>query len=71
MALSAFIERLKERSYLPVILNRVVPQWEHLPRMALRPFLKVTILVDVISLFFFSFTQKALVMASHHATSVI
>jgi hypothetical protein len=45
-----------------VILNKVVPQWEHLPWMALRPFLKVTILVEVISLFFFSFTQKALVM---------
>jgi len=46
-----------------VILNKVVPQLEHLPWRALRPFLKVTDLVLVISLFFFSFTQKARVIA--------
>lgn len=46
-----------------MILNRVVPHWEHLPWIALRPFLKVTVLVAVISLFLLSFTQKALVIA--------
>ena len=50
---------MKEGSYLPVILNKVVPQEEHLPRTALRPFLKVTVLAEVISLLFFSFMQKA------------
>jgi hypothetical protein len=40
----------------------VVPQEGHLPWIALRPFLKVTVLVEVISLFFLSFTQKARVM---------
>ena len=51
------------RIYLPVILNRVVPQEEHLPLMAWRPFLKVTVFGETISLFLFSFTQKAVVMA--------
>jgi len=47
-----------------VILNNVVPQWAHLPLMAWRPFLKVTVLGEVNSLVFFSFTQKAVVMSS-------
>jgi hypothetical protein len=51
-----------KEDYFPVIRNSVVPQEEHFPWMALRPFLKVTVLVEVISLFFFSFTQKACVM---------
>ena len=50
---------LEEGSYLPVILNRVVPQEEHLPWIALRPFLKVTVLAEVISLLFLSLMQKA------------
>ena len=45
-----------------MILNKVVPHLEHLPRMAWRPFLKVTCLGDTISRFFFSFTQKAVVI---------
>ncbi|GEM_PF-4581799 len=48
--------------YFPVILNRVVPHVAHLPLMAWRPFLKVTVFGEAISLVFFSFTQKALVM---------
>jgi len=48
--------------YFPVILNRVVPHEAHLPLMAWRPFLKVTVFGEAISLVFFSFTQKALVM---------
>ncbi len=43
--------------YFPVIRNRVVPQDEHLPLMAWRPFLKVTSFGESISLFFFSLTQ--------------
>ena len=49
----------EKEGYLPVILNRVVPQEAHLPLMAWRPFLKVTVFGEVISLDFFSFTQKA------------
>jgi hypothetical protein len=48
--------------YFPVILNRVVPHEAHLPLRAWRPFLKVTVFGEAISLVFFSFTQKALVM---------
>ena len=48
--------------YFPVILNRVVPHDAHVPLMAWRPFLKVTVFGEAISLVFFSFTQKALVM---------
>jgi hypothetical protein len=51
-----------------VILNKVVPQEGHLPWIALRPFLKVTVLVEVISLFFLSFTQKARVMIRNAAS---
>lgn len=43
--------------YFPVILNRVVPQEAHLPFMACRPFLKVTVFGEAISLLFFSLTQ--------------
>ena len=49
--------------YFPVILNRVVPHEAHLPLMAWRPFLKATVFGEAISLIFFSFTQKARVMA--------
>ncbi|MDG7015898.1 MAG: hypothetical protein JRM82_00815, partial [Nitrososphaerota archaeon] len=52
----------ERRRYFPVILNRVVPHEAHLPLRAWRPFLKVTVLAATISLDFFSFTQKALVM---------
>ena len=50
-----------EEIYFPVILNRVVPHEAHLPLMAWRPFLKVTVFGEAISLVIFSFTQKALV----------
>ena len=49
--------RAKGRLYFPVIRNRVVPQDEHLPLMAWRPFLKVTSFGEAISLLFFSLTQ--------------
>ena len=48
---------------MPVILNSLVPQDEQVPVRALRPFLKVTVWGEDISLFFFSFTQYALVIA--------
>jgi len=44
-----------------VIRNSVVPQEAHLPLMAWRPFLKVTVFGEAISLVFLSFTQNALV----------
>ncbi len=49
-------------NYFPVILNRVVPHEAHLPFMAWRPFLKVTVFGEAISLDLLSFTQKARVM---------
>ena len=59
----------RRRVYLPVILNTVVPQDAHLPLMAWRPFLKVTVFGEAISLVFFSFTQKARVtLSSDHCT---
>lgn len=51
--------------------NSVVPQEEHFPWIALRPFLKVTVLGEVSSLFFFSFTQKAVVIAVSRPQSMI
>jgi hypothetical protein len=50
------------RLYLPVILKRVVPHEAHLPLMAWRPFLRVTVLGDEIALVFLSFTQNAFVI---------
>ena len=60
--LSQELSSEEKMCYFPVILNRVVPQEAHLPLMAWRPFLKVTVFGEAISLVFFSFTQKALVM---------
>lgn len=57
------MKRSGEEGYLPVILNKVVPQDAHLPLMACRPLLKVTVFAPVISLFFLSFTQYAFVIA--------
>ena len=62
---------MEEKSYFPVILNRVVPQDAHFPLKAWRPFLKVTNFAAVISLFFFSFTQKARVIAYHDRSRMI
>lgn len=49
--------------HLPVIRNSFVPQDEQVPVSALRPFLRVTVRGKLISLFFFSFTQNAVVIA--------
>jgi hypothetical protein len=43
----------------PPILNILVPQTEHVPDIALRPFFKVTWFSPFISLFFLHFTQYA------------
>jgi len=50
--------------HLPVIRNNLVPQDEQVPASAFRPFFKVTMRGESISLFFFSFTQNALVIAT-------
>jgi hypothetical protein len=48
--------------HLPVIRNSFVPQDEQVPVSALRPFFRVTIRGELISLLFFSFTQNAVVI---------
>ena len=49
-------------AYLPVIRKSFVPQDEQVPVSAFRPFFMMTSRGEVISLLFFSFTQKAFVM---------
>jgi hypothetical protein len=48
--------------HLPVILKRVVPHEAHLPLRAWRPFFRVTVFGDEITLVFLSLTQNAFVI---------
>ena len=56
---------------MPSILKSFVPQDEHVPVSALRPFFSRTSFGDDISLFAFSLTQYASVMTSRYIEKCI